>query len=292
VLFGVGAVATGLTTFAYNAALTGDPRTHPIMAYADKRYGPNSNALGFGPERGLGWTGLDPLPGHGPLDVLINSNLNLFALNVELFGWGSGSVLLLGACVLAGRTSRGDGLMLAVIAVIVGLHALYWFSGGPDFGARYWFLVLVPCAALAARGTFWLGATLAEEPAGSWRALAGVGLLSVVALTTFVPWRAIDKYHHYRGMRPDLHELARTHGFGRDLILVAGRRHPDYASAAALNSPDLRDDQPLYAWDQSPEVRQRVRAAFPDRRAWLVAGPTVTGAGYQVVGGPLPPLVP
>ena len=42
--------------------------------------------------------------------------------------------------------------MLAVIAVIVGLHCFYWFSGGPDFGARYWYLVLIPCIVLAVRG--------------------------------------------------------------------------------------------------------------------------------------------
>ena len=50
----------------------------------------------------------------------------------------------------AGPFSRSDWLMLTVIATVVVAHFFYYFSGGPDFGARYWFLIVVPLVVLAA----------------------------------------------------------------------------------------------------------------------------------------------
>jgi len=283
--YGIGAVLTGALTLPYNAALMGSATRFPIMAYTDELYGPGTNALGFGANRGLGWSGLDPFPGHGLRDVLVNTNLNTFALNLELFGWGAGSLLLVAVALLHGRFGRGDRQLLAAIAGVVGLHSLYWFSGGPDFGARYWFLVIVPAVGLSARA-FTALAGAGEEPAGR-------GFLAVVALVlggmlVFVPWRAADKYYHYRGMRPDIPVLAARHHFGRDLVLIRGRRHPDYASAAVYNPLDLEANAPVYAWDRSAELRAELVARFPDRPIWIVDGPSRTADGFVVVAGPLP----
>jgi hypothetical protein len=88
-------------------------------------------------------------------------------------------------------------------------------------------------------------------------------------------------------MRPDVQVLAGTEGFGRGLVLVRGRRFPDYASAAAYNPPDPGADAPLYAWDRDPAARRAVVEAFPDRPVWVVEGPSLTGGGYRVIGGPL-----
>ncbi|HXI19757.1 MAG TPA: glycosyltransferase family 39 protein, partial [Gemmatimonadales bacterium] len=282
IVFGISAAAVTALNFAYNRALTGHAATFPVMAYFDRHYAPGVNALGFGPNRGLGWRGLDPLPGHGPADVVINTLLNLFATNVELFGWGAGSLLFAAVAVFSPRRERSDHLLLSVILAVIAFHGLYWFSGGPDFGARYWFLTIVPLAGLTARGLQRLeagGATPARIP------LAAVAL-SLVALLTFVPWRALDKYRDYRGMRPGIRHLATTCGFGSSLVLVQGRRFPDYASAAAYNALPPFGDGPIYAWDRSPEERDSLHEAFPDRPIWVVAGPTVTGAGYRVVAAP------
>jgi hypothetical protein len=281
-------VATLLSTLAvlpYNRHLTGRWLTFPIMDYTDRLYGPGSNAMGFGPDRGLGWSGLDPFPGHGWLDVLVNSNVNLFQVNVELLGWSVGSMLvvLLGAGVAVARGGRGSRSFLAVALAVIGVHALYWFSGGPDFGARYWYLIVVPCLALASRGL----TSLAGQPWGGGRVWAAGSALVLSAVLVFVPWRAVDKYHHYRLMRPDVRELARTHDFGDALVLIRGERHPDYASAGAYNPIDLQGPGPIYAWDRDPAVRAQVLAAFPDRPVWVIDGPRRTSAGYVVVAGPI-----
>ncbi|HET9532885.1 MAG TPA: hypothetical protein VFQ92_21195, partial [Blastocatellia bacterium] len=61
----------------------------------------------------------------------------------------------------------------------------------------------------------------------------------------------------------------------------------DYASAAIYNPLDLRADAPIYAWDESPEVRSQVLEAYRDRPVWIVDGHSITGRGFEVVKGPL-----
>jgi hypothetical protein len=239
----------------------------------------------------LGWSGLDPLPGHGPLDVLINANLNLYATNVELFGWPTGSLILIVAAAVLGARHRGDYLMLAAIAMIIGIHSFYYFSGGPDFAARYWYLILVPCAALSVRGGQLLAQRLASSlaaPHAQARVAAGVGCLCLLSVIAFIPWRAIDKYHHYLSMRSDVVRLAAQHAFGRSLVLVRGTRFPDYMSAAVYNPVDLNADEPIYAWDRAPDVRDRILRAFPDRSVWIVNGPSITHGGFELARGPIP----
>ncbi len=283
------AVLVGGVQLWYNSAMTGDPGTFPIMAYTDSLYGPGTNALGFGANRGLGWGGLDPLPGHGPADVLINTNLNAFAVNIELLGWGAGSLVFAIILVLSGAMRKEDLFMLGWIGSVVGLHAFYYFSGGPDFGARYWFLIVVPAIVLTARGIEVVGGRLAAG-AGSMagvRSASVAVILSIAAAVNFFPWRAIDKYHHYRGMRADIRTLAREHNFARSLVFVRGPRIPDYASTVVYNPIDSQSDDPVYALFSDPDVKTPVLDAFPDRLVWIVDGPTRTGAGYRVVAGPL-----
>ena len=284
VLLALGAIGAGALVRPYNTLMTGKASYFPIMAYIDKYYTAGSNDLGFGANRGLGWSGLDPFPGHGAIDVVINAALNLAALNQEWLGWATGSILVLLVVFALRRWSRVDTWHGVVVLMIVVVHSFYWFSGGPDFGARYWFLIIVSCAALTARGLVALDARLPGE--GDRAVRAGLVLVAAAWLT-FVPWRAVDKYHHYRGMRPDIRQLARDPGFGRGLVFIRGARHPDYASAATYNPLDLTTDTTLYAWDASPEARAQALAVYPDRPVYFLDGPTVTKRGFEVAAGPL-----
>ncbi|MBK8248086.1 MAG: hypothetical protein IPK85_11885 [Gemmatimonadetes bacterium] len=280
----LGAIAAGALVRPYNTLMTGKASYFPIMAYIDKYYTAGSNDLGFGANRGLGWSGLDPFPGHGVIDVVINAALNLAALNQEWLGWATGSVLALLLVFVLRRWSRADTWHGVVLVSIVVVHSFYWFSGGPDFGARYWFLIIVSCAALTARGLVELDARL---PGTRDRAVRAALVLVAASWVTFVPWRAVDKYHRYRGMRPDIRQLSRASGFGRGVVFIRGARHPDYASAAAYNPLDLTADATLYAWDVSPEGRAEALTVYRDRPVYFVDGPTVTKRGFEVVAGPL-----
>ncbi|MGQ0650073.1 MAG: hypothetical protein ACT4P7_21190 [Gemmatimonadaceae bacterium] len=294
VVLAIGAAAGGALVRPYNRHITGDAGYFPIMAYVDKYYAQGSNDLGFGANRGLGWSGLDPYPGHGPIDVVVNANLNVTTTNVELLGWATGSLLAIFLLFALRRMQRPDWWHATVLGVIIGIHTFYWFSGGPDFGARYWYLIIVSCAALAARGVVELGNSLTSgTDVPSTRELAQARATSVAlaltlsVLVTFIPWRAIDKYYHYRNMRPDVRELARELRFGRSLVFVRGRRHPDYASATAYNPLDLQADAPLYAWDASPAARAEALRAYPDRPVYFLDGPTITGDRFRVAAGPM-----
>jgi hypothetical protein len=173
--------------------------------------------------------------------------------------------------------------MLAAIAAVFVAHAFYWYGGGPDFGARYWHLMLLPLVVLTARGIEQFAAR--TEP---FRAGAVVVSLCALSLLVYMPWRALDKYHGYLRMRPDIRALAAAHGFGRSLVLVRGERFPDYESAAVYNPLDWNAAAPVYALDKSPEIRARLIQAFPDRPVWIVDGPTRTSNGrFRVVAGPL-----
>ena len=284
-----GSAAVGALVLPYNKALTGRMTEFPLTAYVSAHYGRGSNDLGFGANRGWGWTGLDPFPGHDAVDAAINAALNLFAVNVELFGWAAGSLVFVLA-LFSGRLRAADYKMLAVIVGVLCVQSFYWFSGGPDFGARYWFLMIIPLIALTVRGIEETGNLGAHDSQGlalrRTRALALGLILSATALATFFPWRAIDKYHHYRGMRPDVRELAKRHSFGRSLVLIQGKRHPDFASAAPYNPVHLDADAPVYAWARDPQIAAQAMAAFPKRRVWILQGPSITGDGFKVAHRP------
>jgi hypothetical protein len=282
----LGAVAAGALVRPYNAALTGSASRFPIMMYVNRYYAPGANDLGFGANRGLGWGALDPFPGHGALDVAVNALLNTFAINVELFGWVTGSLGIVLALLLWRRVTRPDWMMLAAIAVVAGIHSFYWFSGGPDFAARYWFLVIVPLCALTASGIRALGRGDGATPG---RIGAAVVALSLAALLTFLPWRSVDKYRHFRRMEPGMARLAEREAMQNALVLVRGLRHPDYHGAAIFNPIDLRSGRTVFAWDRSRAVRDSVVRAYADRPVFIVDGPTLTGNGYTLRAGPLPP---
>ena len=274
-------LAVGGLVLPYNKYLTGHAGLFPINDYFDRLYVKGANDLGFGPNRGFGWA-QDPYPGHGLRDVLVNSNLNLTATNVELLGWATGAAALIALVLVARRPSKSDWWMILTVFAVTTAHHFYWFSGGPDFGARYWYLIIVPCIALAARSLERL-----EGLAGSPRVLSAAAALTAGTVLLFIPWRSMDKYWHYRGHTPGAGALAREHHAGRSLILVRGNRDRDYASAQPENPVDLTAPQPIFAWDRSAAARAAVLEAYRDRPIWFFDGPSIADGGWRVVAGPI-----
>lgn len=252
----------------YNARLTGSPFYTTLNYYFDTVYRPGVNRLGFGPDVGLSWA-FDPYPGHRLADAAINAMLNLFQLNTEMYGWAGGSLALLLVCLLTKRWERPDTVLLGLTAFLPAVYSLYWFSGGPDFGARYWHLMIVPLV-------IWTARAMENQAQAVTAALA-----MVLAAACFVPWRAVDKYHGYLNMRPGLRET-RFDDQGPALVLVRGPRFPDYASASYYNSLDFQGPV-VFAWDRDPAMRAAVLAAYPGRRVYTVEGPTATQGGYRIL---------
>jgi hypothetical protein len=299
-------VAMTLLFLAYNRAMTGDAFYPPINKFTDTHYYPGGNRLGFGRDVGnFGWYELDPLPGHGARDVFVNTNINLYLLNFELFGWPCGSLVFV-FLMFAWRRWRDDALMWGyLVALWAGLN-LYWFHGGPDFGPRYWYQMMLPCSVLTVRGAQvfaarWIScakngganeakrtveAPVTASASAASRVWAFVVLASLLGTVNLLTWRSLDKYYRYRGMRADIREFERQ--FGRSLVFVRGDLFPDYAAAFVENPPDLDRDAPgpIFARDLGPESRARLQAYYSGRPVWIVAGPSETGAEYRIVERP------
>jgi hypothetical protein len=266
--FTAGFLVLASAMLAYNARLTGSPSYTTLNYYFDTVYRPRVNRLGFGPDVGLAWA-FDPYPGHSLADAAVNTALNLFQLNTELYGWAGGSLALLVGCLLTRRWERADSALLALAAFLPAVYSLYWFSGGPDFGARYWHLILVPLI-------IWTARVLDQQ---AMTATATVAMLVATAL--FIPWRASDKYRGYLQMGPELRDV-RFDAQGPAIVFVRGRRHPDYASASYYNRLDFQGPI-VFAWDRDPATRAAVLAAYPGRKVFTVEGPTITGGGYRIL---------
>jgi hypothetical protein len=291
VAFGAGIVGVASLIFLYNAAMTGDPFSFPINSYLDQLWYAGANRLGFGPDVGNptgGWGDLDPFPGHGLRDVLINTNQNLYATNWELFGWGIGSLFFVAIHLFFGKKTQLDKLMIFTIVVLLLGYHLYWFSGGPDFGARYWYLMIYPLVVLTARGIATCVDGLRRGSAGeSARDRMGVVLAVLILLTllVFIPWRAVTRYKNYRGFHADYVKLEK----GLDpnaLVFVKTSAIADFNSAFIRNSPLQSDRQPIFAADLGPEANRKLIAAFPNRPVYYVSGRSVGDGPTRVVSGP------
>ncbi|HEX7478568.1 MAG TPA: glycosyltransferase family 39 protein [Polyangiales bacterium] len=288
VLLALGTLLVSAVNLPYNRALTGNATTFPVSKYMDDYWGHGRNDMGFGANRDITWNGLDPFPGHGLRDVIVNSQLCTSLIHTELFGWSTGSLWLVLALLLLGWARRTDLWLIFWVFAVVFSQAFYWWSGGPDFGARYWYTAIVPLTLLSARALLLLDERLAHAHLTRPFTLAAA-LLSLTALLLFVPWRAVDKYHHYRGLHPGLRELLGSHDLGRSLVLLRGAIHPDYDGATNHTPLDPYANGPVVYWDRDPNVERRLLAAYGDRPVWVVDGPSRAQGRYILVQGPLPP---
>ena len=127
-------VIVGAAIFPYNYALTGNPTYSAHLKWSDQTWYPGGDRIGFGSNIGnVGWPHIDPLPGHGPVDVVVNANKNFYMANFELFGWSFGSLVFVALMVLLGTRQKADWIFMALAVAVVAGHSVYWFSGGPDF---------------------------------------------------------------------------------------------------------------------------------------------------------------
>lgn len=282
----VGTIMTASLVLPYNKAVTGDALLSPMDAFYTKYFWSGVMSLGFGANRGFHWE-LDAFPGHSPLEAVVNAALNFFQLNTELFGWATGSLLLAVLFIFSGGLRKKDFWAIAVIITVIGSYSLFWYHGGPDFGARYWFLCIIPLIALTIRGIEFLSRKIGSESEMNPRVLLAVLMLCAISIISYFPWRATDKYYHYLEMRPDVQQLARQNNFGKSLVLIRGEEHPDYQSAWIYNPLNFEGDAPIYAWDKNAEIRAALLRAYPNRQVWILDGPTNTNGGYKIVQGPV-----
>ena len=256
--YAAGCIVVGCLIFPYDQALTGHAFVTPIDAYFDALWHPGANRLGFSSDIGPPdqWAGIDLWQGHSLLEALILAQFNLFTANVEMFGWGAGSMALVVIHLAFGKSERLDWWMLSIIAGIGVAYALYWFNGAFYIGPRYWFFMIGPLVYLSARG-FW---TLEERlrQAGAAKAAERLGrclvLVSIVSLAVFLPWRSIGRYWEFRGFHAEYRQMLAALPDEEPAIFIRGENIEntgDFGSGFYLNRPDMQG--PLFLKSQGDD---------------------------------------
>ena len=292
---GISAALVASLYFPYNAALTGSPLLAPHRLWSDALFGPGADVLGFGPRVGIFplMTNLDPLPGHGLPDVVLNTNKNLQLVGFELFGWAAGSLVLATLAFLSPRWRWSDFPMLALGVGVIAAHAAYWASGGPDFGPRYWHLAIVPLCVFTVRG-----AEIAAERLGSpqgtseviaARVVAAILAASLGALVLVLPWRCVGKYDSYRGISREIAQLAAERGIEGGIVFVRSARKADYQAAFSFEPAEPSAPENVFARDAGEAQRAATLLAYPNRPVWLIGRRSAEDRALGVLAGPLPP---
>lgn len=291
--YGVGCIAVGGVLLLFNAHFTGSLLTTPINEYADELWGPGANRIGFGPDIGPNppWGTVDVLPGHSPVEGLINAQNSMQSLNVELFGWGIGSLSIVVALILWGRPTRFDLCFLGLAGATVVAYFPYWFTGTFYIGPRYWFMALLPLTVVTATGLMSLARKLEDASPGlaaKWRLAAVFAILGAISLGSFLSWRTLTRYKGFRGHHSGYRELVREHGLENGLVFVKTSNERDFDSAFVLNSPKLSGPKPIFVRDLGPEKNEATSAAFAGRQLYYVDGASGETEGVQITQGPNP----
>lgn len=275
--FAIGCVGGAALYLPFNAALTGDIARVPINDYLDRLWYPGANRMGFGADVGNPpgrWALLDPRPGHGPIDVVLNTNQNLYNVDFESFGWPIGALLIVGLFGAVGRKDLRDRCVLVFMTVMAAAYNLYWFSGGPDFGARYWFLMFPAIVWLTVRGSAMLGDRFdgaSTKGDGRTRVALAAALLSLIAVFVFLPWRATTKYKDYRGFHADYRAMKEKGTLDNCVVFVATDSEGDWSSAFILNELEPgKSSAPIFLRSTNPESDAAAAGRYPQRQiVWI-----------------------
>jgi len=284
--YALGCAAGASFVLLYNASFTGSLLAFPVDGYLDRLGFEGANRVGLGADPGdLGWTELDPLAGHGAVDAAYGANQGFYGLSFELLGWPVGSLLLAAVHLLYGRRSRTDRAAIAFVGALVALFVLCGIGGGADYGARAWYLTIVPLLWLTVRG--WTTASelleaVFPDHGARERLAATCAVLVAVGAGVFVPWRAVGKYVDYRGYHADYRRLDVGGELDGALVLVRTPSDVDYGSAFLRNAPEPGPTDPIFARDVDPETTRRLIEAYPDRPVVRVDGRAVSGKRARV----------
>ncbi len=272
----------------YAWAISGDPFFNPYLLVW-----PYDRA-GFGPDIGpQGYTLADAL--------FINTRLKLTALATGLFGWpGWSNLIFLPLPFLARRATRWDWLLLGTLAGLVFVHIFYWAFGGTDGGfPRYYYDALPALLLLTVRGAqisgeylkrgvFSLPPPKARKARGGelgrgWVALPMI-LITIFTLYNLLwnlpPLLAAQKGKYGITAAP-LQTIERANLSEPALVIIKNvEEWSDFAAPFAANSP-LLDGPVVYAMDRGPEVTQKLRLHFSQRRCWELGGTTLSPCPEQ-----------
>jgi hypothetical protein len=250
----VAGVAIGVAALSlpYNAALTGDPLMPPHRFWSNANFGTDVDVFGFGPNVGIPlWRDHDPLPGHPDHRRRANTNRTSSSFHRNCTA-STGPLAPPAGYRLETAAARRRRLMLTIVAAVGLLHMGYWYPGGPDFGPRFWYLMIVPLAVFTAHGAADAGTQLSRATGARYGGRTVGAVLVVASLTAVLaglPWRAAKKYHRYREIGAEIRTLSSGGQWDNALVFVHSTDRHDFQAAFNFLSPALEGTGPIFAFD-------------------------------------------
>jgi hypothetical protein len=264
-----------LVLLGYQAALTGNPFTDPRLLYwpydrvgFGPGYGESQNVFAFvptnvGPAQVWYDDPAQPPRGNSPSLGLYNLGRNLGALHESLFAWPPLLTLsFVWLAFLLRRPSAADWALLLVAVAVAGGYIGFW-AAGIAYGPRYFYAALPSLVILSARG---IGALATATD----RRVATVVVLALAAYGLASLPSTIEQYRGYNFVNAQ-ERVAIEARVERPALVLATVSETDwweYGSLFSGNTPWL-DGEVIYARDLGPDENERLRAAYPSRRAYL-----------------------
>ena len=207
---------------------------------------------------------------HTPMKVLINFLVNLFRMNLWLFGWPH-SLILVFAFIIQGRFEKADRIHCAVIVSTCAMLALNHSPGVLELGPRYYFVLLPALMLFGARGIVgshrFFSSVLADSPVrGQACVPVFLGLSILFAGVTFY----LEQGIHQRNLTEMIElpyravEDAEIHNaiVRVDTIPLTG-----WVFGIRNNNPDLSDDV-IYVLHTEPEYFLELMDHLPKRETY------------------------
>ncbi|MBN1232592.1 MAG: glycosyltransferase family 39 protein [Candidatus Coatesbacteria bacterium] len=141
-------------TMYYNYNQTGDPLLFPVSKYTKIYFGHEINSLGFSSESGL-WATYGSY-GHSINKAISNTMHNLRGLNHDLFSWGIPGLLFILIYFIYNKLKETDYVLLAGCLIYVFAYSWYFFYGGTNWSARFYFELVPFIFIFSAAGLFTL----------------------------------------------------------------------------------------------------------------------------------------
>ncbi len=221
-MMGIGFLTMVAFMFWHNIKVTGSPMQFPFHYYNP------GEEMGFGAY------------GHTPFLGIKNLAVNLFRLNVSLFGFPVS--LFFAAILFFAQKDNRDNFLFSIFGSFTLFYFFYYSPGVSDLGPVYYYEMIIPLLILSARGIFTVAEFLSKYSAEGKTIVSTFLLLSCLgAWGTYVP----EKITHVSRLTEQIrepYEVVKSSNIHHAVVIVQRLPYKGWVFGYRNTSPLLTDD--------------------------------------------------
>jgi hypothetical protein len=248
-MMGIGFLAMVALMLWYNISVTGNPMQFPFHYYNPVE------EIGFGTY------------GHTPLLGIKNLAVNLFRLNVSLFGFPL-SLLFVFFLFFTQKDNR-DNFLFSIFGSFTLFYFFYYSPGVFDLGPVYYYEMIIPLLILSARGIFAVIEFLSKYSAEGKTVVSAFLLLSCLgAWGTYVP----EKITHVGRLTKQIrepYELVEASNIHHAIVMIERLPYKGWVFSYRSPSPLFTDDI-IYCLYADKSSNSAMAKYFRDRNFYLL----------------------